>query len=191
MSPVRVLHFNNVLSPGLYQHRLIQGAQRWLRLSLSSPGSLVLSSVGFIPSVDSTPVSLLPGSFSCSDPRIDAVWAAGARTLQLTEIPAKSIPEYWIVSSEDGIFVDGLAPQPYYDPAAFFLMDYSLLFHVKPVKGGFGVMVLSNTLGEGIYIDIDAEQGQISAYSGWPTTYSVLATGIKMPLFLLFLNVLF
>src|SRR3954468_15077099 len=101
----------NITDETTYINRLIQGGLRYQKLSLSSAGEIELSCVGFQPTVSAAPISDLPGSFKCSDPVLNRIWQVGARTTQLNEIPANSLPDFWVLTDE-GAFIDSLAPQP-------------------------------------------------------------------------------
>lgn len=165
MDTYRVNRYN-ITSPGRYTNGLIQGGLRYQKLNLSTAGEIQLSHVGLLPTTDNTPISQLPGSFNCSDSEMTRVWQTGARTIQLTEIPARSIPEFWKITP-DGAFVQSAAPQPWAgSDIASTLMQYTLAFIAKPTAGGFGFTVLSDTLGSGIYIFVDAENRSISAHTG-------------------------
>ncbi|OQE69652.1 hypothetical protein PENNAL_c0130G06707 [Penicillium nalgiovense] len=155
----------NVTEPKSYVNRLIQGALRYQKLSLISAGEVELSSVGFRPTVSTTAISDLPGSFRCSDPVLSRIWQTGARTVQLNELPANSTPNFWIITDE-GAFVDSLAPQPLSTDWATMLTAYDLQFSVKPKSKGFGFTVLSDTLGSGIYIFVNIANSSISAHAG-------------------------
>lgn len=165
-----------ITEPVIHTNRLIQGGFRYQRLSLSTPGQLTLANVGVRPTVDTTPISSLPGSFQCSDDRINQIWNVGARTIQLNEIPAHSIPDFWEVTSE-GSFVDSLAPQSLYGEAAS-LTEYEIEFQVKPVAGGFSFSALANTLNDGVYIWCNIANGSISANSGSSENTNFIAFSI-------------
>ncbi|GCB22969.1 hypothetical protein AAWM_05854 [Aspergillus awamori] len=168
----------NISQPTVQVNRLIQGGLRYQKLNLSSAGELEIKALGFKPTVDSTPVSHLPGSFACSDPALSRIWNVGARTVQLNEFPANSLPNFWVISDE-GAFIDSLSPQPFAADYAAMLTAYELDFTVKPVKNGFGFTVLSDTLGNGIYILVNVANSSISAYVG-PTEVGspVLASAV-------------
>lgn len=155
----------NITNQTAYTNHLIQGALRYQKLNLSSAGELELSFLGFIPTVDNLPLSDLPGSFNCSDPVLNRIWGVGARTVQLNEFPANSLPDFWVITDE-GALVDSLAPQPFAADFATALTTYELDFSVKPMSNGFGFTVLSDTLGNGIYIFVDVAHSSISAHSG-------------------------
>ncbi|KAH2845969.1 hypothetical protein KXV85_009497 [Aspergillus fumigatus] len=155
----------NITEQKTYTNRLIQGALRYQKLNLSSAGELELSLVGFKPTVHEVPMSGLPGSFNCSDPVLNRIWEIGARTVQLNEFPARSLPDFWILT-EEGALVDSLAPQPFAADFAATMSAYKVTFSVKPVAHGFGFTVLSDTLGNGIYIFVDVVNSSISAHAG-------------------------
>lgn len=164
MDTYRINRFN-ITDSKTYTSRLIQGGLRYQKLNLSSAGELELSFVGFLPSIDPASTSDLPGSFECSDPVLNRIWAAGARTVQLTEFPAETLPEFWVITHE-GALVDSLAPQPFAQDYAVSMTAYEVDFAVKPIANGFGFTVLSDTLGNGIYLFVDVASGTLSAHAG-------------------------
>ncbi|KAH7318039.1 hypothetical protein B0I35DRAFT_408995 [Stachybotrys elegans] len=109
MDTYRVNRYN-VSEPEVITNRLVQGAFRYQKLNLSSTGTLVLRNVGVHQTLDTTPLTQLPGLFTCADEKLNAIWKVGARTLQITEIPGESVPDFWEITPE-GSLVDSLAPQ--------------------------------------------------------------------------------
>lgn len=85
--------------------------------------------------------------------------------MQLMEIPAQTIPDFYLVSDQ-GLFAENQSPQPYSSDTSPSLMEYQLDFSVMPTKGGFGYTVLSSTLGSGIYIFVNLANSSISAHVG-------------------------
>ncbi|KAI0110934.1 Six-hairpin glycosidase-like protein [Nemania sp. FL0031] len=160
---------------GTISNRLIQGSFRYQKLNLSSSGTLVLQNVGARSTVDTTPIAELPGSFQSSDNRLNAIWNAGARTIQMTEIPKGSVPNFVEVTSE-GTWFESLAPQAQGSAAAAQLLRYDLMFSVKVAAGGFGFLVLSDTLNSGIYIACDIDRGTITAHAGTTSINDVIQT---------------
>lgn len=167
----RVQHYNISVINTTHTSRLLQGGVRWQMLTLSSPGDLTLSNVGLIPSAHS---GRSQGFFECSNANWTNVWYAGARTVASSMIAARSIPEFWQIQTE-GAYIESAAPQPYAGLQAQALMSYELNFSVKPMVGGFSFKVLSNTLGEGIYIWVDLSTNTISAFDGSTEVGSPLA----------------
>jgi hypothetical protein len=158
----RVQHYRESTINTTHTSRLLQGGVRWQLLSLSSPGDLMLSNVGLIP-VDRSGEA--EGAFECSNANWTNVWNAGARTVDLSMIAANSIPEFWQIQKE-GAYIESAAPQPCAVLQAQALTTYDLDFSVKPIVGGFSFKVLSDTLGEGIYIWVDFSNSSISAFDG-------------------------
>ncbi|KAF4240524.1 hypothetical protein CNMCM6457_007102 [Aspergillus fumigatiaffinis] len=150
MDTYRVNRYN-ITDEKTYTNRLIQGALRYQKLNLSSG--------------DDTPLSELPGTFNCSDHVLNRIWETGARTVQLNELPAASLPEFWTITNE-GALVDSLVPQPFTADYAAMMTAYNVDFAVKPIANGFGFTVLSDTLGNGIYIFVDIANAAISAHAG-------------------------
>ncbi|KAL2802461.1 Six-hairpin glycosidase [Aspergillus granulosus] len=166
MDNYRVNRYNISGNQSIYTNRLIQGALRYQKLNLSTAGELTLANVGFVPTVDDTHLAQLPGAFRASDPVLTRIWEVGARTMQLNEFSANSLPEFWTIT-DDGALVESQAPQPFSSDYASGLSEYDLSFAVKPVKNGFGFTVLSDTLGSSsVYIFVNIENMSISAHVG-------------------------
>ncbi|WYZ41210.1 hypothetical protein EsH8_V_000105 [Colletotrichum jinshuiense] len=155
----------NITGPSVISNRLIQGAFRYQKLNLSSPGTLKLKNIGVKPTTSTTPLTRLPGSFECSDEDLTRIWHTGARTVQLTEIPKNSIPDFLQVTNE-GAYAESAAPQALSGTVAPQLLSYSLDLQAKPVKGGFGVSVLCDTLNSCIYISFDLVHHVVTAHAG-------------------------
>ncbi|OAG06153.1 alpha-L-rhamnosidase [Paraphaeosphaeria sporulosa] len=164
MDTYRVNQYN-VTGPSLHTNRLIQGGFRYQKLNLSTPGELVLKNVGVKPTIPTMSLDQLPGHFETSDEDLNRIWKVGARTIQLNDIPANSIPSFWQISSE-GALVESQAPQVLSGLVAATLMQYRLAFEVKPTVKGFGFSVLADTLNSGIYISCNIANGSVSAYFG-------------------------
>lgn len=164
MDTYRVNRYN-ITEPGNISNRLIQGAFRYQRLNLSSAGGLTLRNIGTHPTLHTTPLTDLPGSFESSDETLNQIWAVGARTIQMTEIHQNSLPDFLEVTA-DGAWADSVAPQVLGSAVASQLLQYDLDFEVKPVVGGFGFTVLSDTLNSGIYISCDVADAKITVYAG-------------------------
>lgn len=162
MDSYRVNRYN-ITGPGTVANRLIQGAFRYQKLNLSSAGVLTLKNVGASPTLHTTPLTDLPGSFETSNDTLNQIWSVGARTIQLTEIPKNNIPAFLEVT-EEGAWADSAVPQVL--GMAGGALQYNLAFEVKPVVGGFGFTVLANTLSSGIYISCDVANRKITAYAG-------------------------
>ncbi|EUC43588.1 glycoside hydrolase family 78 protein [Bipolaris oryzae ATCC 44560] len=165
MDTYRVNQYN-ISGPLAHTNRLIQGAFRYQKFNLSTAGELVLDNVGVKPSIPTTPLDRLPGYFESSDEVLNRIWAVGARTVQLNDIPANSIPPFWQVSLE-GALVESQAPQVLSAGGiAAALTQYQLSFEVKPIAKGFAFSVLADTLNSGIYIFGNIANGSISAHFG-------------------------
>lgn len=166
----RVQHYNISVINTTHTSRLLQGGVRWQMLTLSSPGDLMFSNVGLIPSAH---FSNSQGVFECSNANWTNIWNTGAATIIGGMIAAESIPEFWQIQTE-GAYIESAAPQPYTGLQAQALTSYEMNFTVKPMVGGFSFKVLSDTLGEGIYIWVDLSKSIISAFDGSTETGSPL-----------------
>ncbi|KAK7912278.1 hypothetical protein PG985_014759, partial [Apiospora marii] len=185
MDTYRVNRYN-ISQAGPISNRLIQGAFRYQKLNLSSPGVLKLRGLGVSSKLDNTPLTELPGFFNSSDAKLNAIWTTGARTVQMTELPKNSVPAFWEIGPE-GALVDSLAPQVLGSAVAAQLVEYNVEFKVKPIQGGFGFSVLADTLNVGVYITCDVEAGRIAAHAGSTTLdpllqETALPSNLSMPL---------
>lgn len=86
LDPVRDDQFP-LAAPRLVSGQLVQGGQRFEYLTLTQPGTVTLSSVGF----HFTPYRATPdkyqGYFVSSDDQLNRIWYAGAYTAQLDMVP--------------------------------------------------------------------------------------------------------
>jgi alpha-L-rhamnosidase len=89
-----------VTGPGVITNRYYQGGERYQEISLTSPGSVTLSSVGIhYTAYDGTP-STFRGYFVSSDDTLNKEWYDGAYTLNLVQDPAGLQSGQWAI--EDG-----------------------------------------------------------------------------------------
>src|SRR4051812_6799155 len=102
MDTYRVQEYNTSTA-SIVQNRRIQGGFRWQKFTLLSAGILQISEIHTIPTVETTLISKLRGQFECSDPIWTNIWRIGARTIQLTEFPARSIPDFWEITTEGAL----------------------------------------------------------------------------------------
>lgn len=109
----------------------IQGAERYESVSLTTPGRVTLSSVGIdFTSVRATPADYR-GWFASSSPELDRIWYDGAYTVQLDELPPRSVPASWrviggaleAVGGNVGLLAQGLD-----------WSDYTLSFETRVVE---------------------------------------------------------
>lgn len=121
MDTYRVNRYN-ITGPGIVSNRLVQGAYRYQKLNLSSTGSLTLKNVGASPTLHMKSLSDLPDS---SNETLDQIWAVGAQTVQMTEIPEKSLPMY-LKATANGAWAESVAPQVLGSAVAAQLLQYDL-----------------------------------------------------------------
>jgi alpha-L-rhamnosidase len=86
-----------VSSPGKLSTDLIQGGERYERISLISPGTVTLSSVGIRFTAVRATAEDYKGWFDSSSSKLNRIWFDGAYTLQLDELPADAVPGPWNV----------------------------------------------------------------------------------------------
>jgi alpha-L-rhamnosidase len=88
-----------VASPGRLTTGLIQGGERYERITLVTPGTVALSSIGIHFTAVRATASDYRGWFASSSPELDRIWYDGAYTTQLDELPAATVPPVWVVSA--------------------------------------------------------------------------------------------
>ena len=88
-----------IASTGHLTTGLIQGGERYERISLASPGTVTLSSVGIHFTAVRATADDYRGWFDSSSGELNRIWYAGAYTTQLDELPAGSLPRPWTISA--------------------------------------------------------------------------------------------
>jgi alpha-L-rhamnosidase len=86
-----------ISSPGELSTDLIQGGERYERISLVSPGTVTFSSIGIRFTAVRATAKDYRGWFDSSSSQLDRIWFDGAYTLQLDELPANAVPGPWNV----------------------------------------------------------------------------------------------
>jgi alpha-L-rhamnosidase len=84
--------------PGTVSTGLIQGGERYERISLASPGTVTLSSLGIRFAAVRAPAHRYRGWFDSSSPELNRIWFDGAYTTQLDELPARTVPPPWRIT---------------------------------------------------------------------------------------------
>jgi alpha-L-rhamnosidase len=77
---------------------LVQGGERFERITLTKPGSVTISRVG-VRSAHAKAADFTAGSFTSSDPELNQIWRLGTATLALDSLPAGVLPPVWKVSA--------------------------------------------------------------------------------------------
>jgi alpha-L-rhamnosidase len=88
-----------VTASGRLTTGLIQGGERYERITLTSPGAVTLSSVGIRFTAVRATASDYRGWFDSSSAQLNRIWYDGAYTTQLDELPAATLPSAWHVAS--------------------------------------------------------------------------------------------
>jgi len=87
-----------VSGAGTITNQYVQGGERYEEITLTSPGSVTLSSVGITYIADRTQASALPGWFDSSNSELNSIWYDSEYTDQLDSVPADSLPAAWSVT---------------------------------------------------------------------------------------------
>ncbi|CAF1047659.1 unnamed protein product [Rotaria sordida] len=126
------------MTPGHIESPLIQGAQRYQRLTLTNGGS----------------IRITPGFFSCSSALYTDMWKMGVRTLQLNMIPPRIIPPgfiatdqgFLLIPNQAGVYLRGMQ-----------WVNYTVTFSTMIVSSGTSFAVRSNDYSE-ILITINSKE---------------------------------
>ena len=81
-----------VAGPGRHEAPLQQGLVRYVRVRLDTPGAAVRIARVRFENRGTHATEPVVGSFSCSDPALEALWRASVRTCRLAAIPARTAP---------------------------------------------------------------------------------------------------
>jgi len=95
--PVRVDDVT-LASPGRLSTGFIQGGERYERITLTTPGTLRLSSIGIAFSAVRATAKDYRGWFDSSSTELNRIWFDGAYTTQLDELPADAVPPSWRIT---------------------------------------------------------------------------------------------
>ncbi|KAH8685358.1 Six-hairpin glycosidase-like protein [Tricladium varicosporioides] len=120
----------NVTVVGLLTSTFIQGSQRWQSIKLIAGTGLVISTVGFISTVDQTPGGAGMGVQGLTD-----IWALGPRTQQLVCFPPATQTSTWKIT-EKGAYIKGQKPAS--TARVVNLVNYTLSFETMIDYGGTG-----------------------------------------------------
>jgi len=146
-----------VTSPGRLTTGLIQGGERYERISLATPGTVTLSSIGIAFSAVRATANDFRGWFDSSSPELNRIWYDGAYTTQLDELPARSVPAPWriaegaldAVGGSIGVLRQGLS-----------WSDYTVSFDTRIVDGSAGWMVRASSPTSGYLFTLSESVGR-------------------------------
>lgn len=150
--------------PGLIENPQVQGGERFEQVSLLGPGSVTLSLIG-IRSLTAEPTDVHnTGHFESSDPRLNEIWSLGARSLQLCEAPAHSMPPL-MKGTPEGAEV-ATAPIVLYQFGGSW-QDYTATVQFKIVANEASFVVRGNYV-----ISLRASDDRLNAPNSIQATYS-------------------
>jgi alpha-L-rhamnosidase len=86
-------------SPGRLTTETIQGGERYERISLTSPGRVILTSIGIHFAAVRASTKDYRGWFDSSSPELNRIWYDGAYTTQLDELPPDAAPSAWTIQA--------------------------------------------------------------------------------------------
>ncbi|KAG7382476.1 hypothetical protein PHYPSEUDO_004811 [Phytophthora pseudosyringae] len=113
---------------------LSQPGERWQSLRLLTGDSVTFETIGLQASVEVIDdLSTLPGKFSSSNAKYDAIWELGARAVTAACLDADSQVPSWSPSEGNGTFVPGTRPGISY--RTWNLTDYMLTLESQIIRG--------------------------------------------------------
>ena len=149
---------------------LIQGGERYERITLATPGTVTLSSIG----IDFTAVRATAGDFrgwfDSSSSELDRIWYDGAYTTQLNELPADGVPASWRITAgtleavgrSAGVLHRGLG-----------WTDYSMSFDTRVLDSSTGWLVRASSPTSGYLFILSEATGDARS----PDTLQEFAVG--------------
>ncbi len=164
-------------SAGRLTTGLIQGGERYERITLTTPGMVTLSSIGIDFTAVRATASAYRGWFASSSPELDRIWYDGAYTTQLDELPAGTVPPSWAVSAGTlesrggsvGVLGQGHS-----------WTDYTMTFDTRVVDTDTGWVVRASSPSSGyLFILHDATAGSpatLKEIAIGPAEFSVIGT---------------
>ncbi len=160
-----------VSARGLETTDLIQGGERYERISLTSPGSLTLSSVGIRFTAERAVAKDYKGWFDSSSDELNRIWFAGAYTLQLDELPARSVAGPWNIIG--GVLNANGGAGVLHHGAHW--TDYTMSFDAQVVANQVGWLVRASSTTSGYLLLLTAA----TVSPGAPSVLKVIAIGPK------------
>ncbi|MBP1625810.1 MAG: alpha-L-rhamnosidase [Holophagaceae bacterium] len=123
-------------STGKVRNQLLQGGERYQKLTLTTPGtSVILRGISLDATLAYPNVSAdAAGYFSSSDTTLNAIWNAGAYSCEANRIDAVRLPSPWTLSSE-GVQISPSNPAVY-QGMSFNALGSSTSFYFRVDKGG-------------------------------------------------------
>jgi alpha-L-rhamnosidase len=157
-----------VTAPGTFSTGLIQGGERYELITLTSPGSVALSSVGISFTALRVPPSSFRGWFDSSSPALNRIWFDGAYTTQLDELPAHAVSPPWRITAgtleAQGGTIGTLSSGATWT-------DYTLSFDTRIVDTATDWMVRASSSSSGYLLILH------TGAPGSPDTFSEIAVG--------------
>jgi alpha-L-rhamnosidase len=171
-----------VAYPGTLTTGLIQGGERYERITLASPGRLTLSSVGIRFTALRVTANDFRGWFDSSSPELDRIWYDGAYTTQLDELPAGSVPAPWTIT--DGA-LDAVGGGSGVLRQGLNWTDYTMSFDTRVVDNNAGWLVRASSSSSGYLFIIDADNGPgsrdtLQEVAIGPDQFAVIG-GVQLP----------
>ena len=131
-----------VTSTGQWTTDQIQGGERYERITLATPGTIRLSSVGIHFTAVRATASDYRGWFDSSSASLDRIWYDGAYTTQLDELPAGTVLPPWRVSAGALEAQEGVVGVLHHGAA---WTDYTMSFDTRVINKDTGWVVRASS----------------------------------------------
>jgi alpha-L-rhamnosidase len=150
----------DLTGPGLVVNCLIQGGERFQVITLTVPGSVTLRRVGIRSTFFTQGPTKNRGSFRSSDAALNEIWDLGAYTLELDQVPQRSLPPTWTITPE-GLDIKDSTYAVYQTGTNW--TNYTVSFDVKVVSKEAVWLVLSTPLLLNWHLVLAADDDTIGA----------------------------
>jgi alpha-L-rhamnosidase len=172
---------------GVTTKNLIQGGERFQVITLTTPGSLSLSSVGIHFSAFRADAKDYKGYFLCSSDELNRIWYDGAYTAQLDQLPPYSVAPPW--SIVNGSLVANGGDVGLLQTGANWT-DYTVTFQFQILSNQAGWVVRGVSPNQGYLLILDASNDtggapntlqELSMNNGYATIANVPLTAALDP----------
>ncbi|WDK13202.1 hypothetical protein CGRA01v4_04483 [Colletotrichum graminicola] len=158
----------DVAATGRLASPLLQGGQKWQSIRLLTNGTVEISSVGFVATIDTAEPEDLPGQFDSDDETLNEIWKLGARAATAACFDKGTQKATWQVSEEDGVLARSTRPAATYKGTSW--SNYTLEFDTKIEKGGSWFMTGGVVAGNGYMMLLTSELPETTRFANTNTT---------------------
>ena len=159
-----------VAAPGRLTTGLIQGGERYERITLTTPGTVTLSSIGIEFTAVRATANDFRGWFDSSSSELNRIWYDGAYTTQLNELPAGNVPAPWRITAGT---LEAVGRSMGVLRRGFSWTDYSMSFDTRVLDSSTGWMMRASSPTSGYLFILNEAVGKTPS----PDTLQEFALG--------------